>query len=224
VTNNRVEAIKAAFIACIENSDRRSAPYTHWILDDCLPEDAARAVVALPVDPARIGDTLGRRATNNDSRVHFGPEFQARYPIVETLSQVFQDPEVVDKIEEICGLDLTGTFLRMEYCQDTDGFWLEPHTDIGAKTFTMLIYLSEHEDAATWGTDIYADADTHLGATPCGFNRGIIFVPGADTWHGFEKRPIAGVRRTIMLNYVIPEWRSRHELCYPDRPVRSATQ
>lgn len=26
--------------------------------------------------------------------------------------------------------------------------WLEPHTDIAAKRFTMLIYLSTHPDAA----------------------------------------------------------------------------
>jgi hypothetical protein len=218
-SEHRIEEIKAAFIACLEKSDRRSEPYTHWIIQDCLPEAAARAMVSLPVTPACIGDTEGARATNNESRVHFGPEFQDQHEIIATLSKAFQDPEVVDKIEEVCGVDLTGDFLRMEYCQDTDGFWLEPHTDIGAKTFTMLIYLSEHEDATDWGTDIYADEKTHLGATPCGFNKGIIFIPGDNTWHGFEKRPIRGVRRTIMLNYVIPEWRSRHELCYTDIPV-----
>ncbi|MCF8479649.1 MAG: 2OG-Fe(II) oxygenase [Rhodospirillum sp.] len=214
-----MEEIKAAFLSCLEKSDRRSEPYTHWIIDDCLPENAARAMVSLPVTPACIGDTQGQRATNNDSRVHFGPEFQDQHAIIAALSKVFQDPEVVDKIEKVCGVDLTGNFLRMEYCQDTDGFWLEPHTDIGAKKFTMLIYLSEHEEAADWGTDIYANAETHLGSTPCGFNKGIIFIPGDDTWHGFEKRPIRGVRKTIMLNYVIPEWRSRHELCYTDVPV-----
>lgn len=40
-----------------------------------------------------------------------------------------------------------------------------------------------------------------------------------DTWHGFGKRPIGGIRRSIIVNYVKDEWRSRHELAYPDRPV-----
>ena len=52
------------------------------------------------------------------------------------------------------GCTLGGSFLRIEYCLDTDGFWLEPHTDIGAKLFTMLVYLSDHPEAEDWGTDI----------------------------------------------------------------------
>ena len=39
-------------------------------------------------------------------------------------------------------MKLRDSHLRIEYCLDTDGFWLEPHTDIGAKLFTMLVYLS----------------------------------------------------------------------------------
>jgi hypothetical protein len=31
----------------------------------------------------------------------------------------------------------------LELCLDTDGFWLEPHTDIGAKKLTLLISLSQ---------------------------------------------------------------------------------
>ena len=48
-------------------------------------------------------------------------------------------------------------------------------------------------------------------------NGGFVFVPGSDTWHAFHRRPIHGVRRSLIINYVRPEWRSRHELAYPDR-------
>ena len=51
---------------------------------------------------------------------------------------------------------------------------------------------------------------------------GLIFVPGADTWHGFTRRPIVGVRRSLIVNYVKPEWRSRHELAFPNEAVVSA--
>lgn len=47
----------------------------------------------------------------------------------------------------------------------------------------------------------------------------MIFIPGSDTWHGVEKRNFAGVRKSIIVNYVKPEWRSRHELAYPERPI-----
>ncbi len=88
-------------------------------------------------------------------------------------------PALTGVLEAETGADLAGSFLRIEYCQDTDGFWLEPHTDIGAKLFTMLVYLSDRPEAEGWGTDIYDGARRHLGAAPGGFNKGLIFVPGS---------------------------------------------
>ena len=85
-----------------------------------------------------------------------------------------------------------------------------------------MIYLSDHPDAARWGTDILDNAGHVLRRASGAFNRGLIFVPGPDTWHGFSRRRIAGVRRSLIVNYVKPEWRSRHELAFPDQPVMSA--
>jgi len=47
----------------------------------------------------------------------------------------------------------------------------------------------------------------------------VIFVPGPNTWHGFERRPIEGVRRLMEINYVRPSWRDRDQLAFPDRPI-----
>jgi hypothetical protein len=55
-------------------------------------------------------------------------------------------------------------------------------------------------------------------------NRGLVFVPGEATWHGFAKRPIFGVRRLLIVNYVKPEWRSRHELAFPYEAVVSGNE
>ncbi|MGD0186545.1 MAG: hypothetical protein ABSC25_15020 [Roseiarcus sp.] len=40
---------------------------------------------------------------------------------------------------------------------------------------------------------------------------------GVDAWRGFRRRPVDGVRRSLIINDVKPEWRSRHELAFPDR-------
>jgi hypothetical protein len=50
----------------------------------------------------------------------------------------------------------------------------------------------------------------------------MIFVPSKHTWHGFERRPIEGVRRSIIVNYVTNEWRAREQLAYPQTPVTAA--
>jgi len=126
---------------------------------------------------------------------------------------------VVGALERACGHSLKGTYLRIEYCQDTDGFWLAPHTDISAKRLTLQVALSTDTGSETWGTDIF-DADlNHVATLPHEFNGGLAFVPAKNTWHGFRKRPIDGVRRLVIINYVGDEWRDRDQLAYPDRPV-----
>ena len=114
------------------------------------------------------------------------------------------------------------TYVRVEYAQDIDGFWLKPHTDIGVKMFTMLIYMSDDPRHADLGTDIYADENTHVGRSPFEPNAAMIFVPSKNTWHGFEKRPIHGVRRSIIVNYVTNDWRAREQLAFPQTPVSAA--
>lgn len=128
-------------------------------------------------------------------------------------------PEAVATIERTCGIDLTGTYLRVEYCMDTDGFWLEPHTDIGAKRFTMLCYLSVGEGSDPCGTDVLDGNHRVVARAPFERNSGLIFIPSPDTWHGFAPRRINGVRKTLMVNYVGEEWRARHELAFAD-PVK----
>lgn len=76
------------------------------------------------------------------------------------------------------------------------------------------------EDHDDLGTDIYRSRDERVGRSPFKPNSAMIFVPSDKTWHGFERRPIAGVRKSVILNYVTHEWRAREQLSFPDAPVR----
>jgi len=194
-------------------------PFRHWLFDEALPQQTARAIAGFAPTPAPVGDTLGRRETHNESRIFFSPDRWQRFPLARAVADALQNPETTSVVGRVFGRTLTGSFLRIEYCQDTEGFWLEPHTDIAAKWITIVIYLSDGPGADGWGTDLY-DADKNwVGRAPAAFNQGLVFVPGGDTWHGWAKRPIDGVRRSLIVNYVSPDWRSRHELSFPDRPV-----
>ena len=136
------------------------------------------------------------------------------------VAEALQSTKVARLIHKAFDAPIDDTFLRLEYAQDVDGFWLQPHTDLGVKKFTCLIYLSEGPGHETLGTDIYETPEKHFGVSP--FKRGaaMIFVPGDNTWHGFEKRPIEGVRRSVILNYVTHDWKAREQLSYPDQTVR----
>jgi hypothetical protein len=136
-------------------------------------------------------------------------------------AEAFQDEETVELLAETFDAPLNDTFLRIEYAQDTDGFWLKPHTDIGVKMLTMLIYMSDDPRHSELGTDIYADENTPVGRSPFEPNSAMIFVPASNTWHGFEKRPIEGVRRSLIVNYVTNDWRAREQLAFPQAAVHA---
>jgi hypothetical protein len=211
-------AVSASLIRCFDASKVAAEPFRRWLLADILPIGICDGIDALPTRPPKIEDTAGKRETHNSSRLFFGIDNRRRHPVCEALAAGFQSAATVGRIERMCEIELSErSHLRIEYCLDTDGFWLEPHTDIGAKLFTMLIYLSTEPGSEAWGTDIL-DANLNLVAVaPYRRNCGLVFVPAGDTWHAFHRRPINGVRRSLIINYVKPEWRSRHELAYPDR-------
>lgn len=211
--------IAETLLAALAAAPTHPSPYPHWLPSAMLPEPVVDAICALPLAPPAIADTLGRRETHNSSRLFFGAEAQARFPVCQALVTALQAPQTVAALVAKTGAALSGSFLRVEYCLDTDGFWLEPHTDIGAKFFTMLIYLADPPPGEDWGTDLYERPDRHVGSAPARRNAGLIFVPSTVSWHGFIRRPITGVRRSLIVNYVTPEWRARHELAFPNLPV-----
>lgn len=211
-------AVAKSVCHSLERSRLITEPYKHWLLKDVLPPQIGIAIIALPFTPPLIGDTMGKRETHNGTRTFFAGEIRERFHVCRDFANAMQGEAVVRKVEETCGISLRGSFLRIEYCQDTDGFWLEPHTDIREKLLTMLVYLSTGLGATQWGTDVYDEDLNYVATAPSEFNAGLIFIPGANTWHGFRKRPIDGVRRTLIINYVT-DWKDRSQLAFPDRPV-----
>ena len=211
--------IATYFLDCLGRSRMQTRPFRHWLLDRVLPDGTCAAIDALPCAPPAIVNTRGRRETNNSTRLFFGCKERTAHPVCANVTASLQSKHVATALEKLCGIVLGGSFLRVEYCLDTNGFWLEPHTDIGAKLFTMLIYLSNEPGCEDWGTDLLANPTTLVATTPYRRNCGVVFIPADDSWHGFHRRPIAGVRRSLIVNYVKPEWRSRHELAFPNCPI-----
>jgi hypothetical protein len=135
------------------------------------------------------------------------------------VSQAFQAKQVTQLIETEFGAKLSGSYLRIEFAQDVDSFWLEPHTDLGVKVFTMLLYLSKDPSHRDLGTDIYDMEKRQVRRSPFISNSAMVFIPSDKTFHGFEKRPIQGVRTSLIINYVTNEWRAREQLAFPEQPI-----
>ena len=213
------EDIVQSFLKSVDNGESGTTPYQHWFLRDYLPADTAADILALPFPAPSLEGVSGKRELHNKTRRYFDAENRARFPACEAFAQAFQDPRVTEYICKVFGTKLDGTYLRIEYAQDIDGFWLEPHTDLGVKLFTMLIYMSDGEGHDELGTDIYDQDKHHVGRSPFVPNTAMVFVPSDITYHGFESRPIKGVRKSLIVNYVTNEWRAREQLAFPEAPI-----
>jgi hypothetical protein len=213
------EDVIKTFLRSVDSAKRSEQPYRHWALQGCFPADSVDDVLALPFDAPSLEGVSGKRELHNNTRKYFDVENRERFPVCEAIAQAFQDKRVTSHIEKAFGTDLKGTYLRIEFAQDIDGFWLEPHTDLGVKTFTMLLYLSQDPSHHDLGTDIYDGDKRHFGRSAFTPNGAMVFIPGNNTYHGFEKRPIKGVRTSLIINYVTNEWRAREQLSFPEAPI-----
>jgi hypothetical protein len=214
------DAVRASFERSLGAAQPSNDPYRHWMLSNLFPEAVVDALDALPFDAPELGGLSGARELHNDTRSYFDATNQARFPVCADLAQAFQQQQMVDVIAEATGAVLDDCFLRIEYAMDVDGFWLKPHTDLGVKKLTLLYYLGG-EGQADLGTDVYAAADAWALRSDFTRNGAMMFVPSDRTWHGFERRPIRGVRKSVIINYVTDEWRAREQLAYPT-PVRAS--
>jgi hypothetical protein len=212
-------AIASSLTAAFGSAQPDECPYRHWLLDGVFPPGVTEGLRRLPFPIPDLGGVSGKRELHNDQRRYFDAVNNARFDLCGAVADAFQSAAVAGAITDATGADLSGTYVRLEYAQDADGFWLAPHTDLGVKRFTMLIYLPESADQADLGTDIYADPDTWARRPAFADNTALVFVPGAGTWHGLAPRPIPGVRRSVIMNYVTDDWRARDQLAYPETPV-----
>ena len=201
-----------AFLECMELTPTQTDLYLHWLLEKPITDAACKAIAGLPFAPPENLIFNGKRETNNTTRVYFNKENCEKFEVCRDLVETFKDPSIITAIEKKCGIDLSEGQLRIEYCQDENGFWLEPHTDIFVKLFTMLIYLDDDPKLADCGTDVYDENHEFVKRAPYGLNKGMIFIAGENTWHGLSPRTINGVRKSIIVNYVTKEWRDTYEL------------
>ena len=212
-------AITESVAASLARAERSETPYRHWTLRSVFPDETLAQLKALDFPLQEMGGISGKREYHNDSRHYFDRDAIRTFPVAKAVAEAFQAPQMVRTLQDFFSTDLEGTFLRLEYAQDVEGFWLQPHTDLGVKRITMLIYLSDGDGHGDLGTDIYASEEEWAGRSPFAPGVAMAFVPGATTYHGFQKRSIDGVRKSLILNYVTTDWRERGQLSFPDEMV-----
>lgn len=215
-----IKPLFGALSASLTTAQQNEAPYRHWLLRDMFPEAVAKALSVLPFPKPDLHGVSGKRELHNDTRSYFDAANNQRFAVCDQVARLFQAEETVRLFQQRTGADLTDTNVRIEYTLDADCFWLQPHTDLGVKRISLLYYMPDGVDQEDLGTDIYVDPDTWAGRPAFKWNSALMFVPSDNTYHGFERREIPRIRRTVIVNYVTQDWMAREQLAYPTIPVR----
>ena len=214
-------AIHSHISTALTKSSSFKAPYRHWLIDGFIPADLLASVQALQFSPPALNGISGKRELHNDQRCYFDEHNIRENDAIAAVAKTFQSTAIVKNLESFFDTNLNGTYLRIEYALDNEGFWLQPHTDLGVKRLTILHYISDEPEQSNLGTDIYNADKQSVKRTPFQPNTAFAFVPGDNTYHGFEPRKIYGVRKSLIINYVTTDWRAREQLCFPQSPVSS---
>jgi len=213
-TMNLRDKVILSLHACQTSED----PFFYCRFKDMLTDECVAQLLKLPVVGSQVETGFdGKREYNNSKRIFLSKLNQKEFPVVSDIIEVFDSKWVRTAISDIHGTDIMKNSLRIEYCIDTTGFWLQPHLDIKEKLVTMQIYLSDKDEVSIehWGTDLYIGPETYRYTIPFRSNSGYLFFPGKDTWHGLEKGKISNncVRRSLIINYVSDAWLGVNELC-----------
>lgn len=189
-------------------------PFRHWLLRDFFSISIYDNLVALPLTPPDRYDSDGKRSGSKNP-FFFNKETCVKFDVCDEVVAIFQAKKVVSTLEKLCSINLHGSYLRIGYYVDKEGFWLEPHTDLSVKLITMTVYLSKEIPSEDIGTDLFDIDKRKISTVPSENNNGLIFLPAENTWHGLNRKSFTGLRKILIINYVTEDWLSRQELCYP---------
>lgn len=209
ITMNRLLPLVVNELAyAFQSATQFNYPFKHWELSDVLPSELTDQILAVRIpkttgfsyDGTRASDSKVRPQGTPPRRLFLDTKTNEDYPFFKNLVDALLSKSVIDAIEFKFGLSTKDLYLRVEYINDFDGFFLDPHKDIVEKRFSMLLYLGDGPEHM--GTDFY-DADLKVVKTnPFRHNHAYVFLPSDNTWHGLERKPIPDRRCSLLINYV----------------------
>jgi hypothetical protein len=156
----------------------------------------------------KVDEYDGRRSTANKFRTFVTRNSD---PELAEIFSKFDTAEARAYFTDLTGVDCSQGKLRIELCQDGPGFWLEKHVDIPEKLITLQIYLGKGKH--DWGTYLY-DAANEFNeiVVPFLHNQGWLTNKNAKVLHGLPEKTVDGIRRSVIINYVVGDWNDTDQL------------
>mgnify|MGYP003118483270 CR=1 FL=1 len=122
----------------------------------------------------------------------------------------FNSEKTRKALSKITGVECYNGKLRIEYCVDSSGFFLKKHYDIPEKLITLQTYLGDGR--VNWGTTLYNDDKTYNRLVPFIHNTGWLVGNNTKLLHGVKHNSISGTRHSLIINYVVGDWKDTDQL------------
>ena len=208
VTESLLVATTTGVVNSFKSAHESTYPFLHWEVENMLPNVLMDQILAVRIpqssgfvyDGTRASDSKVRPDGTPPRRMFIGKDVIVEHPFFKDLVDAFLAPDVLAIVHDKFHVDTTDLYLRVEYINDFDGFFLDPHKDIIEKQFTLLLYLGK--GAENLGTDFYDTNKKVVKTTKFGHNRGYVFTPSERSWHGLERKKIVDRRCSLLVNYV----------------------
>ena len=183
-----------------------SAPVRHFVVDDLLPPDEARALGAAIPPSDRL---MLKKSLREQKRV--GVDVRRYDPIIGAGLFAFQQPAVLAAVEEITGLQAMApdpTLYASGISVMAKGDYLRPHLDNSHdgdqrlyRVINLLFYVSPDWDPRKGGNlELWDDDVRQANVIECRFNRLAVMATNRHSWHSVQK-VLAAQPRICFSNY-----------------------
>lgn len=207
IPTNKTTGRKRLIRLMLTETERQTIPGDWVSVKTAFRVPLAEKLLKFFPDPSDI-DHDGRRASSNEFRTFITRD---QTPQLADFFQDWDTAEAREYFTALTGVDCSAGKLRIELCQDTAGFYLERHYDIPEKLITLQVYLGH--GPYNWGTSFY-DNDTRelVFTNRYRHNSGWLTWANGKILHGVEPGIVNGLRRSIIINYVVGDWQDTDQL------------
>lgn len=181
------------------NKQNCSEPFNHYTFTDFFCERELAQYNSIDVSTAAAAINGAR--TTNTNRFFINEKNIHKSPLFGRIIDFFTRDEIIDMFEKESGRVIRGNYLRVEFIEDKQSSWLEPHVDINEKIVSLLMYFNTTNESEDIGTSLYNSEKEFVTTVPYRNNTGFYFFPSDNTWHGLEPITIKEKRQAIMINY-----------------------
>lgn len=181
------------------NKKHGRSPFKHYVFNNFFCDKELKEIDNIVLDE-HSASLDGARTTNNNRFFVNKDNINDNYTLSRIVDFFLRD-ETIEMFEKESGKKIKGNYLRVEFIEDREKSWLEPHVDINEKLMSFLVYLNTTNECMSIGTALYNSKKQYVKTVPYINNAGFYFFPSDDTWHGLESVKIKERRRAVMVNY-----------------------